>query len=331
MSRGGWAWLAGIGGTAVVTGTCLLLGDHIDTTVTALFLLVPVIVSSVVGGWQRSIIVSFVAALTYSLAFLPPIGRVHIGLTRDVFALITFEMVAIVIGVLGSRRVAEADATPEARDLVLRAVSHDLRNPLSTIRAASTDLLSGAHTDEARRTELLGLVVTESERLDRIVGNLLSVGRVQAGTLVPRAAPESLDELIERSAARMRRMVRAPIVVDVEPGLPDVVVDAVQLDQVLANLVENAARVSPPAAPIRIDARRRRDAVVVDVTDAGPGFPPARREDAFEAFRSSQGSSGIGLAVCKAVVEAHGGTIEILGATHRAAPGATVRFSLPLG
>ena len=104
MTGRGWAWIAGFGGIAVVTVVCSLLGDLIDNTITALLLLIPIAVASVLGGWRRSIVVSFVAALAYALAFLPPIGHVRIGLTRDVFVLVTFEAVAVLVGVLAARR-----------------------------------------------------------------------------------------------------------------------------------------------------------------------------------------------------------------------------------
>jgi K+-sensing histidine kinase KdpD len=311
--------MAGLAGVAVVTLGCLALGDLIDNTITALLLLVPIAACSVLGGWRRSVVVSFAAALTYALAFLPPIGHVRIGLTRDVFVLLTFEVVALVVGLGTGRR-----RSTDGGDDVLRAVSHDLRTPLSTIRAASTDLLAGVHTDESTRSELLGLVVSESERLDRIVGNLLSHSRVRSGTLVPVRAPVALDVLLEASAARMRRLAAAPVVVDVEPDLPSVACDAVLIDQVLANLIENAARHAPAGAPITLHARRRDDLVEVAVEDAGPGFSTEGRRQAFQPSRSPDGAAGIGLAVCKAVVEAHGGTISIRGGSPT-----TVAFTLP--
>ena len=280
----------------------------------------PIAAASLLGGWRRSVVVSFAAALTYALAFLPPIGHVRIGLTRDVFVLVTFELVAIVVGVVAGRRLP-----PAGGDDVLRAVSHDLRTPLSTIRAASTDLLEGVHRDESSRAELLGLVVSESERLDRIVGNLLNHSRVRSGTLVPLAHPST-----SRRSSPCRRpgcsdSSSGPVVVDVAADLPLVSVDAVQLDQVIANLVENSARHAPPGEPITISARRHAGHVRVVVVDEGPGFSPDARRQAFQPSRSPDGAAGIGLAVCKAVVEAHGGSIAVLPG-----PGSSVAFTLPL-
>ena len=328
--RGTEAWAVGFVGTALITAGCLLLGDLIDNTITALLLLIPITLASVLGGWHRSIVVAVFAATVYALAFLPPIGGVRIGLTRDVFVLITFVVVAAVIGIVSDRREpATHDPTVSRRqEILLRAVSHDLRNPLSTIRAASTDLLAGVPANEERRAELLGLVVSESARLDRIVGNLLSVGRANAGQLVPAKAPEPLGDLIVSSVRRFERLGAPSIVLDLDPTLPELMIDAVQIDQVVANLVENAVRASPSDRSVGITTRRRGELVEVMVSDHGPGFQPAIRDHAFEAFRSASGSSGIGLAVCKAIVEAHGGRIDIVdGVT----TGSTIRFTLPIG
>ena len=274
------------------------------------------------GGWRRSLVVSFVAGVTYGVAFLPPVGRFRLGLTEDVFVLLTFEVTAVVIGVLAGRR--ERRHEP---DDVLRAVSHDLRTPLSTIRTASADLLTGVHTDESQRAELLGLVVSESERLDRIVGNLLSVSRTRAGALLPMTTPQPLGALLHTSAQRLERVGAPPIAIELEPGLPDVPVDEIQLDQVITNLVDNATR-HAGGAPITISARRSPGGVTITVRDRGPGFSAEARRHAFEPFRSTDGSSGIGLSVCRAIVEGHHGTIELIDANGE--PGAAVRVTLPL-
>ncbi|MGD9704951.1 MAG: ATP-binding protein [Acidimicrobiia bacterium] len=326
------AWLVGLSGTALVTGGCRLLDDRIGTNVTGALLLVPIVVASVLGGWRVGVRVAFIAAIGYSLAFLVPFGHVHVGLTRDVLVLIVFVTIAFGVGVVADRRRDEPFEQAPANaggELLLRAVSHDLRNPLSTIRAASSDLLTGVHEDDdGRRTELLGLVLSESERLDRIVGNLLSASRVRAGALVPSAQAESLPDVLTGSLRRLGRLRTAPILLDLEPSLPDVLIDAVQIDQVVTNLVENASRWSPPEQPIVISARRRDAAVEVAVTDHGPGFPLGSGAEVFDVFRSSSGSSGLGLAVCKAVVEAHGGTIGIDEVS--TVRGARVWFTLPI-
>ncbi len=327
------AWVTGISGISAIAGVCWLLDERIGGTVTAALLLVPIIVASALGGARIGVWVAAIGAVSYAALFLAPLGHVRVGPTQDVLTLVAFVAVAFGVGTISDRRRPAPEtpaATPSASDdLLLNAVSHDLRNPLSTIRLASADLLTGAHEDDGeRRTELLGLVLSESERLDRIVGNLLSAGRVRAGALMPSTSPCSIGSLLDTTAERAERIGTSLLVVDVEADLPEVLIDPVLIDQVVTNLVENAARVSPADAPIVIAARRCGDVVEVEVVDRGPGFDPDMRADAFEPHLSASGSTGLGLAVCKAVIDAHGGTITIGDEPDGA--GASVRFTLPI-
>jgi len=238
-------------------------------------------------------------------------------------------LVLLVVATLGPFRdsLQELD---EARSGLLRSVSHDLRTPLAVIQAVATDLRSGTAYDDSTRDELLGLVGTEAERLDRIVANLLSLSRIEAGTLQPDRQAVDLGELVTSSAERMERVLEGlAVTLEVAPDLPLVPADYSQVDQVVTNLLENAARHSTPGAPIEVTVAERETALVVTVADHGPGIPADRRDEVFEPFRSGgPGSgSGVGLAICRAIVEAHGGTIS---AGDAPGGGAAVRFSLPL-
>ena len=161
----------------------------------------------------------------------------------------------------------------DGRTALLRGVSHDLRSPLTTIRSISSDLLIvGDDYDDGTRHRLLGQVVDESDRLDRIVGNLLSVSRVQAGALNPELEPESVALLVQRCVRRLNRDGAHRVVVEIPADLPDVSADAVQVDQVLTNLVENALRHTPPGAAVVVSAMQIDDRVEIAVRDDGPGF-----------------------------------------------------------
>jgi two-component system sensor histidine kinase KdpD len=202
----------------------------------------------------------------------------------------------------------------EQRSALLRSVSHDLRTPLASIRAVASDLRDGVVYDEDTRTELLATVCDEAERLDRIVANLLSLSRIEAGALTPDRQAVALDELV---ADRMRRLGalfrQARVQVDVPPELALVDGDYTQLDQVVTNLLENAARHAPPASLVRVSASERNGMVELRVADEGIGVPDWERRRIFEPFRKGEGSrsSGVGLAICKAIVEAHDGTIDV--------------------
>jgi K+-sensing histidine kinase KdpD len=325
--------LVGVSGVALVTVVFLALGSSVPETVPALLLLVPIVGAAVFADWKVALPVAVLAAVAYSVSFLPPTGTFSIGLTQDVFMAVTFVAVAVGVSIVVSRRSRHRRETllDEQRMRLVRTIAHDLRNPLNVIRAVSTDLLDNGFEhgiyDEAAQMRLLALVRDESERLDRIVGNLLSLSRVQAGAFVPAQEPESVAVLVERSIKRLERMANNPIVAVLDEPLPEVLVDGVQIDQVLVNLVENALRHSPPDAPVEVHAHLDGSFVVLSVDDSGAGFSAAATATLFQTFQSDQGSSGLGLSVCHAIVEAHGGTIAV-GVS--ASGGARVSFRLPV-
>ena len=332
----------GIVGIALVTTLFTLFGQSAPTTIPALLLLVPIAAASVMSGWRLAVPLAVVAAFIYALAFIPPIGQVRIGLTEDVFVLITFVVVAVLVGLLKSHATPPVDRAllDDGRTALLRGVSHDLRSPLTTIRAISSDLLvGGEYYDDGTRHRLLGQVVDESDRLDRIVGNLLSVSRVQAGALNPNREPESVAMLVQRSIGRLNRDGSHPVLTDIPEDLADVSADAVQIDQVLTNLVENAMRHTPAGAVVTVSARQVADRVEIAVRDDGPGFSPDALDHLYRPFSTASRkidgrigggndqSTGLGLVVSKAIVEAHGGTILV---RDEPGQGACVSFTLPV-
>lgn len=217
----------------------------------------------------------------------------------------------------------------EQRAALLRAVSHDLRTPLATIRAATSDLRSGPDFDPAARDELLDLVADEAERLDRLVANLLNLSRIEAGAFRPDRQAVDLDELVVERTRKLSRLFRdTRLELGVPGDLPLVDGDYAQLDQVISNLLENAARHAPQRSTVRVSARRRDDCVEVRVSDSGMGVAGFNQERIFQPFhRGERTRHGIGLSVCKGVVEAHGGRIWV-----EASPGggATFAFTVPL-
>ena len=219
----------------------------------------------------------------------------------------------------------------EHRSALLRAVSHDLRTPLTTIQAVISDLRDGTEYDPAAQDEMLDLVADEAERLARLVANLLSMSRIDAGVLLPERQAIPLEELFEACVKRHSRLVRdRKVAFDVALTLPLVDADWTLVDQVLTNLLANAVRHAPIGSRIDLAARRRSETMVeVSVADQGPGIPLELAEAVFTPFRKGPGSSssGVGLAIARAIVEAHGGTISI-GEARRG--GARVVFTLPV-
>jgi two-component system, OmpR family, sensor histidine kinase KdpD len=231
-------------------------------------------------------------------------------------------------------RLAQLDAeTNQLRAAMFSSVTHDLRTPLASIKAGVTSLLDASTVhDAAQQRELLTTVLEETDRLNRLVGNILDLARIRAGALIPRRTPTALDEVIEAVVARMRPVLsRVRVDLRLDPDLPEIPADPMQLDQVMTNLVENAARHSPPGGAVRIHVHRDGDAIRVRVADDGPGIAPELREKVFEAFyrgreEPERPGSGLGLAIAQAIVTAHGGRIWVEGTPG----GSALVFELPV-
>lgn len=222
--------------------------------------------------------------------------------------------------------------TNRLRAALFSSVTHDLKTPLASITASVTSLQDkGTSFSAEDRDDLLGTIRQEAERLDRLVGNLLDLSRIRAGALVPAKEQASIEEVIEGVVARLQPMLaKHEVVLNLRPGLPDVPMDVVQIDQVLSNLLENGAKYGRAGSQIRVSAARWQNVVEVRVIDQGPGIPETERERAFELFvrgDGDAGGTGLGLAIARAIVESHGGKIWIEGTP---GGGTTVAFQLPL-
>jgi two-component system, OmpR family, sensor histidine kinase KdpD len=232
-------------------------------------------------------------------------------------------------------RGAQLDAeTNQLRAALFSSVTHDLRTPLASIKASVTSLLSEvAVHDAAQQRELLTTVLEETDRLNRVVGNLMDLAKIRAGALEPAREPCAVDELVQTVVARMRpQLSGVQVRFAIRPDLPDVFVDPVQVDQVLTNLLENAAHHSPPGGEISISAAPFRDVIQVRVADRGSGIGVDERERVFEAFYRGDAAperpgSGLGLAIARAIVVGHGGRIWVEGAP---GGGTVVVFELPM-
>lgn len=215
------------------------------------------------------------------------------------------------------------------RRSLLGAVSHDLRTPLASMKVASTTLLDRTLSlSDADTDELHGLIDVQTDRLTRLVSSLLDMTRFQAGVLqVHRQAWSVLDLVGETVAGLRAALADRPIEVNLPDGLPSVAVDHLLVGQVIANLLENADRHAPANSAITIAAYVRGDRVAISVADEGPGVPPEERSAVFDSFVrfDTGGRSGLGLAIAKTFVEAHGQRIWVDDA-----PGGGARFVFTL-
>lgn len=224
--------------------------------------------------------------------------------------------------------------TEEMRSSLLSAVSHDLRTPLAAITGAATALRERPEgmADPDRR-ELLETICEEAEHLERLVANLLDITRLEAGAVPLKREWVPLEEVVGSALYRLEPHLRGRTVhIDVPITMPLMFVDPVLLGQVFYNLFDNATKYSPAETPIDVEAKQEDGALVVTVADGGPGIPPGSEDRVFEKFfrgsHSGVQGAGLGLAICLAIVEAHGGTIT---ASNRAGGGAAFRMTVPIG
>lgn len=218
----------------------------------------------------------------------------------------------------------------QLRNTLLSCVSHDLRTPLSGITGAATALLEAEGLDRAEERLLLGSIHQEAGRLQRLVNNLLDLTRVESGRLQVQKEWVLLEEVVGSALARLDDVLGArPLELRLADGW--VQLDPVLFEQVLVNLVENALKYSAEGSPIRLEGRLEEGQVVLELSDLGPGFPKGEEARVFEKLyrgANSKGTpgAGLGLAICKGIVEAHGGCIEARNLN----PGGQIRITLPL-
>lgn len=302
-----------------------------------------IMVAAAFFGRGASLLASALSVAAYDFVCVPPYYTLAIAESRH---LVTFVMM-FVVGLLVSelvarvRRAAEAAEgatlrarTEEMRSSLLSAVSHDLRTPLAVITGAATTLRDqGDRLDVAERAELLDTVCEEAERLERLVRNLLDMTRIASGAIKVAKEWQPLDAVIGAALGRVDDQLEGRKVDVVLPPEPPLVpIDAVLIEQVLINLLENAAKYTPKDAPIEIAARESDGAVTIDVADRGQGIPRELVEKIFEKFyrlprEGASGGAGLGLAICRGIVEAHGGRISV---HERVGGGAVFRFTIPL-
>jgi two-component system sensor histidine kinase KdpD len=230
----------------------------------------------------------------------------------------------------GSQLGAESE---RLRSSLLAALSHDLRTPLTALVGLADTLTLQLLAVQAPESETAAAIRDQALRTGRLVDNLLEMARLQSGTVQPRKDWLALEELIGGAIKALEPTLAGhPLQTDLPAGLPLVQGDAVMLERLLVNLLDNAIKYTPPGTPLGITARVVGDALEVAVWDAGPGLPPGQERILFERFARGQRESaiagvGLGLAICQALVAAHGGHIR---AENRPEGGARFVFTLPL-
>jgi two-component system sensor histidine kinase KdpD len=216
------------------------------------------------------------------------------------------------------------------RNSILNTLSHDLRTPLAAILGASSSLLDGDSFTPESRQQLRTVIHDEATHMMSLVENLLNMAKLQGGDFTLSSEWEAIEELVGSAVSTIRRRYPAQrLDVDVPTNLPFIRCDSVLIERVLINLMENAVRFSPPDAPIRLTARHAGTQLEIIVTDEGRGIPEHERQKVFEPFYrldTSVAGGGLGLSICRSIVQTHGGAIWI-APTHK---GTAVHITLPV-
>lgn len=337
----GYAWA--VLGTAIATAAGLALRAHIDPVNIAMLYLLAVVAVALRFSRGAAAAAAVLCVLAFDFVFVPPYLSFAV---HDAQYLVTFSImlaVGLVISGLAeaARREEQARAELAAhaeaerlRSTLLSSISHDLRTPLAVMSGASSSLVeSGERLTPAERRALAESIYQQSRSMAEVMGNVLQMTRLETGAIVLKRDWASLAEIagsaLDRLAARLRDH---RVMLDLPGDLPLVRVDAILVEQALCNLLENAARHTPAGTLVRLRAARRGAELTVSVEDFGAGLAPQEFERVFAKFHrgadeGAAGGIGLGLSICRAVVQLHQGRIW---AEQLPGGGTAFRFALPL-
>lgn len=256
------------------------------------------------------------------------------GATLDAMSSLIAIAIERVRAVENLGRTEAARESEQLRSALLDSVTHEFRTPLTAIKASVTSLLSGPSLDAAQRNELLTVINEESDRLDHLVGEAAEMAQLDANQVELHRAPHSISEVISEAVERSKKILGLHHVsVGVPQDLPFALMDEDRIREVLMQLLENAAKYSPAEAPIQITAEEKNKTLMISIADQGPGIDDFEQGLIFDKFyrgrnqRLAVQGTGMGLAIAKAIVEAHRGTIGVVSQLGR---GSVLFFTLPL-
>jgi K+-sensing histidine kinase KdpD len=344
------------------TAALLPLRAHLNLAAIALLLMIAVVGGSIRFGRLAAFAAALLASLSLNFFFIPPYHTLSIARTDNVIAFVAFLVTGVLAGHLSAtaheeaqraeqqraqaeslyaelqrsvdvRRAQEAQIqTERIKTAFLDAVTHDLRTPLTSIKAAATTLQQQVSADKDSVRELLAVIVEESDRLNDFIEGMVELARIEGGHASLRMSRVRVSELVDaardRAAGRLRDH-RLDVVVSED--LPALLADRLGIAEVLYTLLDNAAKYSRAYSRIAVLAAVVGEEMQITVEDEGRGIPSAMRTRVFDRFvRAENGKSGfgMGLAIAKAIIDAHHGRIWVDG--RRSGQGTAVTFTLPL-
>ena len=345
----GFAWAAATVALVTAIGWPLVhAGPHLVNTNVLMLYFVGVIWIATHYSRGAAVLASLLSVATFDFVFVEPYYTFAVADERYLVTFAVMLLTALVISTLTDRMRTQSELARQAwerveteflRNTLLSGVSHDLRTPLAAITGASSTLIAAdGALDAATRDDLLRTISLESERMERLVTGLLEMTRLESGGLLLKREWQPLQEVIGSALNHVDRRLRGrDVAIHLPPDLPMVHIDAVAIEQVLINLLENAAEYTPAGTPIEITARAADAGMIVELADHGPGLPPGTEQRVFEKFfrmhtAESRHGIGLGLAIARGIVEAHGGTITAAnrGGGGGGAGGTVFRFTIPI-
>lgn len=329
-------------GTAFLLGMLLVSISQAQAPVSIIFVLAVFLISLLTQGYLWGVLASFASVLIYNYVFSFPYFAFDFLTTANLVSAFLMLIVAIITGTLTTKLKLQDQLRMETerekmRGNLLRAISHDLRTPLTTIYGSCSALIENQETlNPQQQRKLLQDMQEDSENLIRIVENLLSVTRVNGETVTVRKPPTVLEELIDSVLQKFhKRHPNQNVTVAIPDDFVSIPMDALLIEQVLINLLENAVYHAYGMTELRLEVQIQGHTAIFEISDNGTGIPADRLGNLFSGqyYRkdtpadSNRSGMGIGLSVCSAIIKAHNGTIT---GNNRQGGGALFRFCLEM-
>lgn len=315
---------------AAVSAACYFLSPLIGYRAVAFALLLTVSLLAMIFDIAPVCVAATLSALLWNFFFIPPTFKFHIGSTEDLILFTMYFVIALVSGALTykirqvektARQQEEREHTVKLYNTLLNSLSHELRTPIAAIIGAADNLQShNTKLTEQNRHELVTEISKASFRLNQQVENLLNMSRLESGFIQPKKDWCDINEVVYDAVKRMEENgVTQKISISINPDIPLFKLDKGMLEQVIYNLVNNAAIYTPKETIISITATCHTDVLQLIIEDNGRGFPPGEIKNVFDKFyrlkNTSAGGTGLGLSIVKGFTEAMGGNVFLENST----------------
>ncbi len=334
-----WVFLAALIGAFACMTLIQFISGRIDGVASMVFLLAVFFVSMYTDGYWWGVAASITSVLAVNFAFRTPYFAFNFTIPENIFSGVVMLVVSFMTSTLTTRikkqeQLRMESETEKMRATLLRAVSHDLRTPLTSIYGACSTVIENYDSlEKEQKLKLLGEACSDAQWLNRMVENLLSVTRFDGGQVAVQKTPTVLDELIDTVLVRFqKRYPKVPVTTYLPDSFIVIPMDSMLISQVLTNLLENAAVHAEGMTQLTLRVFTLGSRAVFEVSDNGCGIPKERLRTLFTgvlpadaAADSGKHGMGIGLSVCAAIVKAHGGEIQ---AESKVGEGTSIRFWL---